>query len=87
MAAFAWEFGATNMQENPKWNTDFNPKYLPVATLGPAPSVTFDGTEQEEVNSLNNTLNTAAAEFVASVMVGNRSIDEWPQFQQQLKTL
>ena len=87
MAAFRWEFGATNMQQNPKWATDFNPKYDPVATLPPAPTVALGAAEQEEANSLMNSLNTAAGEFVANVIVGNRSIDEWPVFQDQLRSL
>jgi putative aldouronate transport system substrate-binding protein len=82
-----YEIGSTHMAVNPKQTTDFDPKYKPVVTAPPLPNVTFTAAEQEEVNSLTNTLNTAAAEFGASIIVGNKSINDWPQFQAQLKQL
>jgi len=82
-----YEIGSTHMASNPKQLSDFDPKYSPVVTGAPLPIVTFQGAETEEVNSLTNTLNTAAAEFGSSVVVGNKSLSDWAQFQTTLKKL
>ena len=53
----------------------------------PAPRITFNEDEAEEIPSLRNALNTAAYEWAAKAIVGQVEMAEWDDFQGQLRAL
>ena len=89
VAQKAWQLGSQHLKnaDSNKFLNDYVPKYSQVYAATPAPRITFNEEEAEEIPSLRNALNTAAYEWAAKAIVGQVEMAEWDDFQGQLRAL